>query len=318
MANPPPDYLEAHSFLGSACDKGVNPVMAQRLAQAEAAIVAVYEALPEDERIDPATGLGRATFGHWCAIREPHHSWRPGRSHHSAGAAIDVNYTTNPYIATRTGAVYGGEAAGSGLNGVRKSAVAVYDRAMDFVYGSGSTADVAARRTGESTQSVWDRFSMASGALQSYLTVAFLADRPTISRPPIPDVESVDPSTLDQIPSSELRPQPEAFELIADLLSSDFFAKSHPDGAPDPVALYYRILRDYELVRIPMVIGNPSYSPGKTRNPARGFLDLRPEIVIALCDAGMRWGASDFDGGPSNGDMQHFDLADNGGYTPSG
>jgi hypothetical protein len=40
--------------------------------------------------------------------------------------------------------------------------------------------------------------------------------------------------------------------------------------------------------------------------------------VVALCDTGMRWGACDFDAGPSNGDMQHFDLADNGGYQPSG
>jgi hypothetical protein len=102
------------------------------------------------------------------------------------------------------------------------------------------------------------------------------------------------------------------------VLASDFFVKDHPDAVPDAGELYYRILRDYELVRVPMVIGTPSYSPATTRNPARGFLDIRPEIVIALCAVGMRWGACDFDGGPSNGDMQHFDLLDNGGFPPSG
>jgi hypothetical protein len=305
------------TFLGSACDRGVNPVMADRLAKAEAAVRGIYDALPDEDRIDPATGLGSATFRQWCAIKESHHSWRPGASHHSAGAAIDVNYTTNPYIATRTNGTYGGEAAGAGLNGVREAAVAVYDRAVDFTYGNGLIADVAARRQDESTQSVWDRFSTASGALASYLSVAFHTDRTTVNRAPIPDVEYADTSALDQIPPTELRAQGEALELITDLVASDFFLETHPTGI-DPVELYYRILRDYELVRVPMVIGAPSYSPATTRNPARGFLDIRPEIAVALCDVGMRWGASDFDAGRSNGDLQHFDLLDNGGYATSG
>jgi hypothetical protein len=315
---PPPSYVKPFTFLEVACGKGVNPVMAERLSQAEAAIRATYDALPEEDRVDPATGLGGASFRQWCAIKEPHRAWRPGRSHHSAGAAVDVNYTTNPYIATRSGDVYGGEAAGHQLTGVREAAVAVYDRAVEFTDGPGATADVAARRPGESTQSVWNRFSTVSAALAGYLSLAFHTERTTISRAPIPDVENADTATLDQIPSTELRAPDEALTLITDLTSSDFWLESHPDGAPDPWDLYYRILRDYELVRIPMVIGNPSFSPALTRNPARGFLDIRPEIVVALCDVGMRWGASDFDSGRSNGDIQHFDLADNGGYPPSG
>jgi len=89
--------------------------------------------------------------------------------------------------------------------------------------------------------------------------------------------------------------------------------------AIEPQMSYLRILRDYEQVRIPMVIGSPSPTPSLTRNPARGFLNLRMEIVTALCDEGLRWGACDFgvsaDGSSQNGAMMHFDLADDGGYA---
>src|SRR5262249_60655411 len=70
--------------------------------------------------------------------------------------------------------------------------------------------------------------------------------------------------------------------------------------------------------RIPMVIGNPSPTPVRTRNPARGFMNIRSEIVVALCDQGLRWGACDFGVSPDessqNIDMMHFDLADDGGF----
>ncbi len=147
---------------------------------------------------------------------------------------------------------------------------------------------------------------------------ALVAQRRVLPVLDVLDEAGADTALLDQIPAAELRPRAEALETIQDLLSDDSFIQAHPDAVPDAEQLYYRILRDYELVRIPMVIGSPSYSPAVTRNPARGFLDLRPEIVVALCDSGMRWGACDFDAGASNGDMQHFDLADNGGYQPSG
>jgi hypothetical protein len=75
----------------------------------------------------------------------------------------------------------------------------------------------------------------------------------------------------------------------------------------DPELLYYTVLRDYERVRVPMVFGHPSARPGATRNPAAGFLDLRKEMVVAMCDvARLRWGACDF--GDTSGDIMHFDL----------
>ncbi len=44
------------------------------------------------------------------------------------------------------------------------------------------------------------------------------------------------------------------------------------------------------------------------RSPLNGFLNLRKELVLALIDSGLRWGALDF--GRTSGDIMHFDSRD--------
>jgi len=44
------------------------------------------------------------------------------------------------------------------------------------------------------------------------------------------------------------------------------------------------------------------------RSPLRGFLTFRKELVLALIDSGLRWGAIDF--GRASGDLMHFDSRD--------
>lgn len=45
--------------------------------------------------------------------------------------------------------------------------------------------------------------------------------------------------------------------------------------------------------------------PWKWRDPARGFLSIRKEVVDALRGEGLRRGATDFPG--ASGDVMHFD-----------
>ncbi len=138
-------------------------------------------------------------------------------------------------------------------------------------------------------------------------------------RPPVPDVENSSTDDLDQILALELRPREEALEALRNAMGADEWKGVHPDVPDDTDAFeqlvldqYYRILRDNELVRVPMEFGAPSASPARMRNPARGFLDLRKEVVVALCDVGhLRWGACDF-GLAQSGDMMHFDLGHHG------
>lgn len=223
------------------------------------------------------------------------HWYRHGAGFHGSGSALDINTSLCPYIVTRSGGVAGGEAAGASLKQQRQAALDVYDRAVSSAAGAEAQADVGIRRAGEATGDVYDRFGQVSDALKSYLGKAFKADLRSINRPPVTDVENAaDDDVLAAIPETERLDKDAAVAVLGD------------------EALYFRILRDYELVRVPFVIGNPSASPASTRNPARGFVNIRREVVVSLCDVGkLRWGVCDF-GAAQSGDVMHFDMNSNG------
>jgi hypothetical protein len=318
-----PSFLIATTFLGQPCgtgiSQGVNPEMQTRLQAADDSVRTIFDTLAPADRIDPWTGLGNASFSQWCGTARPHVCWRPGAGRHSAGSAIDINPAENPYIVTRNGVVPGGEPGGEDLVGMRNRALGVYDRAMQFMIPSVAMADVSARQPNESTPSVWIRFKAVSDALEYYLSFAVSAELPEVFRVAMENADDVaDDELLAAIPETERLPLDEALAQLEAHLYSREFQASHPEWSASPREQYLRILRDYEHARIPMVIGNPSRTPERTLNPARGFLRLRCEIVTALCDQGLRWGACDFDllaeGSSENGAMMHFDLVDDGGY----
>jgi hypothetical protein len=318
-----PSFLIATTFLAQPCGSGsthgVNPEMQMRLKAADNAVQAIFNALTPDQRIDPSTGRGNASFAQWSAIAGPHVCWLPNAGHHSAGAAIDINTADNPYIVTRNGLAPGGEPGGESLVDMRNRALAVYDRAMQFMTPPVAGADVSGRQPNESTESAWTRFKAVSDALVSYLSFAVDSLPIKVSRIAIENADDLsDDEVLSTIPEGERLPFDSALAQLEGVLTSQGFRASHASWLTSARSQYLRILRDYEQVRIPMVIGSPSATPSLTRNPARGFLHLRSEIVTALCDQGLRWGACDFgiraDGSSQNGAMMHFDLADDGGY----
>lgn len=308
-----PSFQVETTFLGQPCGTGwthgVNPEMQHRLQAAERTIAAAFEALPPEKRIAAFTGSPDASFEEWCGVDGPHLCWLPNAAQHSAGAAVDINPAANPYIVTRHEGVPGGEPGGEDLVEMRRRALAVFDRAMQFRGADG--ADVEARRAGETTAAVWDRFRAVSEALVAYLGFAIDPEPADVARDALEDADAVgDDELLAAIPEGERLPLEPAVERLA--------AHLRGGAAGDPRAVYLRILRDYEMVRIPLVLGTPSAAPARTRNPARGFLHLPREVVCALCDQGLRWGACDFpirpDGTSDNGAMMHFDLEDCGGY----
>lgn len=290
----PPFHVDTE-FLGQACGSGythgVNPEMQGRLLAAERVAKATYETLPPERRDE--------SFEAWAAVSGPHLCWRPNAGQHSAGAAIDIDPAANPYIVTRNGSVPGGEAGGEALVDMRNRALAAYDRAVRFTTKAPKgVADVSARRANESTASVWARFKAVSDALVHYFSFAIDPEATVIARIAIENADEIsDEELLATIPEDERIPL---------------------DQVKVSRKQYLRMLRDYEHARIPMVLGSPGATPERTRNPGRGFLKLHCEIVTALCDQGLRWGACDLeisaDGSSHNGAMMHFDLADNGGY----
>jgi hypothetical protein len=304
--------MEPLLFLGKDCLGGVSIDLKGRLQNAEADLQQTWQN-------EGAPG----SFEDWVGIREPHHAAHQG-GNHTRGNALDINYQTNPYIATRSarangGVTYGGEAPPPpGITRARILATAVYDRAAAFFVSENTVANVSARGANEITDDVYTRFSNASVGLATYLQLAFQPRAlpssgltPPLTRAPVANAAGADLATLlAGIPTSERLDETTARTNIGDAITFGFppFAGTHPNWPDDVDFWLQQILRDYEVVRIPMEIGAPSLSPSTTRSPVNGFLDLRREVVVALCGAGtLRWGASDF-GNDESGDVQHFDT----------
>lgn len=87
------------SFAGWAVTGGTSMTMARVLAAVESRLLA-------EQQAEGDTG----SLAEWIGLDEPVRSVRgPGQGNHSNGNAVDINYNTAPYIATRSGATYGGE-----------------------------------------------------------------------------------------------------------------------------------------------------------------------------------------------------------------
>jgi hypothetical protein len=231
------------------------------------------------------------------------------------GKAVDLNLDTNPYIVTRTGSTFGGENDGEVLSQSRRARVAeAFDRAMSFG-GPGRTADIRTRRPGESTTDVYLRFRSVSRSLMSYMSFAILPSGPSlVFRHVVPDAENADyDALLVAIPTDG--PLAERWDVDTAVQELTDFLTRFPVSLPFPFvgidafrAWHAQILRDYEVIRLPLVSGPSSSDPKKTRNPVNGFMDLRREVVEAMCDSAignLKWGACDLGDGES-GDMMHF------------
>jgi hypothetical protein len=139
-----------------------------------------------------------------------------------------------------------------------------------------------------------------------------------VNRAPIPNVEAATEAVLlAQIPLTERKDQATAVAALDDFMNgprASGLIEFNPWYPLTPAQQYIRMLRDYELVRVPMQFGAVSTSPGATRNPANGFLDIRREVAVALVDQGLAWLAGDI--GLHSGDIMHFDIRNHAGFTP--
>jgi len=147
-------------FLGRSAR--VDPRLAATLAKVEDAL-----------RLEYARTMGAMTsptFAEWHGVASVG-GYRKAAGWHGKGLAFDVDYQRQGYVVTRThtarGVVYGGEAAASGFIGVREAFAAACDRACIAL--DGAPADLSARKPGESTGAVWDRWDRTSRAVAAYL-----------------------------------------------------------------------------------------------------------------------------------------------------
>jgi hypothetical protein len=324
-----PSYLITHQFLGNGVE--VNPVMAGRLTDAQRSIQAAFDALGPNHASRVHYGGGQKTLREWAGILSGR-GWRPGSStsKHASGSAVDLNYSLQPYIVTRTivsgRTTLGGEAEGASLTAQRQNAADVYDRAVRFTSLEPNAMTLVApmhvRASGESTRDAYRRLLGVDRAMNRYFRYALLEEPTEVRRRPIEDIErATEAELLAAIPVTERRDETRAIGDLDALMGTQFiqtWRNTHAGWTLTPRQTYFRILRDYEHARIPWVKGRPVARPDVTRNPTQGFLHMIEEVVVALADVGhLRWGAIDF-GPSSSGDVHHFDLGNHGGFTPDG
>lgn len=156
--------LVSMRFLG--CSTRVAPKLAATLSRVEVALHAEYTRA----MLALAGGAPAPTFAEWHGVRSCG-GYRKAAGWHGKGLAVDIQYRQQGYLVTRTrtarGVVYGGEAAGAGFRGVREAFADACDRACIALYGK--PADISARKPGETTGAVWDRWDRTSRAVRQYL-----------------------------------------------------------------------------------------------------------------------------------------------------
>lgn len=322
--------LQPIHFLGMSSTVTVSRRMAQALQRVDAELRAQYAALPCDAN-RPAS---LAAFAGLVSI----HGQDNRHGFHEHGDAVDCNVVNQGYIATRnygpdangdrTRPTYGGEAPLAdtsaedrrGIMQARVAATEAMDRAVQFMRrdpNAANRAELHNRETNESTAHAYQRFATASDALRAYLQLALRPDLATISRRPVPHAERAAPDVLEaRIPMRErLHPADGMLNLMG-IMDDPAWRALHPNETRSYLEVYYQILRDYELVRVPLLHGRPTPSPSATRNPARGFLHMPEHFVRAMVDVGgLRWGACMF-GSAESGDVHHFDMgASHNGQT---
>jgi len=259
-------------------------------------------------------------FAAWCGIKAAHGGWQFRGGNHRFGSALDIDATFNPYIATRSGNVFGGELPSNtlgtsdttALSNIRGAAVAGYERALDFMFGKASNAPaVSFDRTkffgeaqpGETSAQAYKRMAMTNEALVWYLNTGFVAG----SRSSIPaanDLFPRDPVDFKQ----QLK-----LNIDFKLDKTNPALKNELNSSAQLTARLNQIVADHDAIRKTMINGTWKVINGQivfdsSRDPTFGFLSLREEIVTGIRDQTLRWGAVDF--GPTQcGDVMHFDLS---------
>ncbi|MBC7898443.1 MAG: peptidoglycan-binding protein, partial [Saprospiraceae bacterium] len=220
---------------------------------------------------------------------------RTGRSWHPWGAAIDIDYSLNPYIMHESG-----ETAMDALVAPIYRRIALFILKRDSVIPKSGTKD-AIRDISETFKDeskkdrvsrLYDSLSEESDAMEKYFKIMLdttLLQKEIDKHKPFGAAFWQDTwGVKDQTPS---------LDRVQEIMMLDYVALSGKTGPaisgktyPDPKKVFKDISGD---------------APFVGRKPEDGFLAIRKEIVTAFTNAGLRWGAIDF-GNPS-GDVMHFD-----------
>ena len=255
------------AFLGRTFTKGIHAVLAARLRIAERHLLA-----------QPGfKGKTPAALGQALQIAEQHRGARPHKpkssSMHTAGLAVDINYTGNPWVGgnpeTPVGNKHFTEVVGRATLLIGGAALRTDERL---------TPEFLNRLSTRPTSEIYARLELYDRYFRGYFALDGALDAIRV-----------------RLLAHQLRLHAETLRLII-----------HTGEDVDAAARRWleQIRKDQNALK--------GGNFGKGREPRHGFLNLHKELVVALRDvAGLAWGAVDF-GDEQSGDMMHFDCRRDG------
>ena len=252
---------------------------------------------------------------------------------HGHGMAIDIDAATNPYLIHERNETK-----------LDEDFAAVYERIAQFLLGRPSVVPrLGAERPTKETRRdyvgrLYDMLAQESVAMQRYFALMQNGRRlrdyvhsphglrrvrlPTTFLSILSQADKSSPQTSDAVSTSVSNLMIDQIRLR---MMSDWVTLTGQVG-PSILALpKAEVMSKGESIHLhyPQVTPPESDDPAKGeadrpfdskgeaypgRSPLSGFLTLRKELVLALIDAGLRWGALDF--GRTSGDLMHFDSRD--------
>ncbi|WP_394849744.1 hypothetical protein LZC95_20105 [Pendulispora brunnea] len=192
---------------------------------------------------------------------------------------------------------------------VWKPGVDVYDRAYSLYYGT--PADVKDDPKGTAIEDTVKRFQRVHFALMLYFGYVFQRTKQRT----FDEFSALFLASYDG--NNGIHPEasgPGGKGLLSEAMAGDQDGTLH--------AMYDQIVRDRDNIRLVTVVGKVTITddgkdgiatlPGGTqRDPTRGIMNLRGELIVELVQtAKLRWGGVMFGavGTYGSGDMMHFDL----------
>jgi len=248
--------MVAGTFLGEGVQ--AHPVLVKRLQLAES-------------HLQATVGKSGAQLAKELGVRGGYSIFRKGAAYHGFGLAIDINYSTNPFIGGQDG----------DQTGNHQAIAAIFHACLLTGQGTPvSPSDSAGRQGKESTADLWQHFHDSSEALKQYL------------------------GAKDNLP--QVNAWIEAGNLSRALTAPRGVTDEAKLRGADAPAWLEQIRIDQELTH-GASSSQSNWWMDSSNRASNGFMDLDQRLVVALRDiGGLGWGASDF--GEASGDFMHFDC----------
>jgi len=281
---------------------GVNRGLLKRLLRAQEDLYRQYReqvGAPVDDADD------QKKFKTFCQTKEVIRGQGPRDSgNHRDGSACDIEYLASPWlpIFAPGGGLTGEEHNKSGQwskDNVWNPCIQVCHRSGLFCLGH----TVEPRASADVSYS-YDSFKETHDALVKYLSYRY----PNGAAGNL--TEATEADFIARVKAEKDTALKGSKLSLFDSATSQFAEKDTSAASDDDLkAAFAQIESDRKTMRYGMVIGSLSVAGDKIdetktnyREPCRGFLMLKKDVVIALKKTGLRWGGQDFR------DMMHFDM----------